>query len=178
MSLNFNNSNTELSILQNTNKYIDITDLNNIYSVITNDISNNINVLTNELTNYTNKQNNYDKLLQLYPYYSKTNNNIIQQNNIINDNTNTNNRKSFYEAQEYDNLILWYVRFFWFYYIVAIMLVLILFLSKNEITLYVKIAMTIGLILYPLIIDYILKPFLILYAFIYNLIPKNVYNTL
>ena len=116
-----------------------------------------------------------ENIIEEYAYYkSKMNERTDKNEKAIA----TNDRKSFYESQEYDNLIIWNSRFKRIYYIFSIILIAILFLSKNEIGFYLKIGISILLLVYPYIIYYILLPLVYIYKFIYGLIPKNVYNTL
>jgi hypothetical protein len=90
----------------------------------------------------------------------------------------TNDRKSFYESQQYENLVSWYLRFIVFYYIISIIFIITLMISNAPLSFTYKIIISIGVILYPYLISHIIKPIIILYHFIYNLIPKNVYNNL
>jgi len=92
--------------------------------------------------------------------------------------TNTTNRKGFYESQQYDNLMIWSFRFYVFYYILAITLILILVFSKNNLTKQVKGGISVVLLSYPYLIQYIINPLTRIYFFIIGFIPKNIYNNL
>ena len=90
-----------------------------------------------------------ENIIEEYAYYkSKMNERTDKNEKAIA----TNDRKSFYESQEYDNLIIWNSRFKRIYYIFSIILIAILFLSKNEIGFYLKIGISILLLVYPYII--------------------------
>lgn len=145
---NFTNTTNQLDKLQKSN------DANFDFSIIDTDLSNNFNLLQSKIDI------------------------IIDINSIVTSSISTNDRKSFYESQQYDYLVTWNTRLWYFYYLVAIILIFILFFSKNTLEFNYKIAASIGLIIYPFTISYILIPVVFLFNFIYGLIPKNVYNSL
>ena len=93
---------------------------------------------------------------------------------------NTLNRKSFYESQEYDNLLIWELRFMVLYYILAIILILILFISKNQFQLTINQRLLVSLLalIYPLIVNYFIAPMVAVYRFFSSFVPKNVYNSI
>jgi hypothetical protein len=152
--------------MNNTNFYNTIYQLNKldelqnekdpdfVFDIIVNDLSNNFNLLQTKIDIITDVNDNVTKSIS------------------------TNDRKSFYESQQYDYLVTWNTRLWYFYYLVAIILIFILFFSKNALEFNYKIAASIGLIIYPFTISYILIPVVFLFNFIYGLIPKNVYNSL
>lgn len=153
-------------------------DISNNLAIIENDMNNNLNLLQSKMNTYKIMVNNYNSLNKLNKEYSEKTV-VIEKNNLrVDKSIATNDRKSYYESQQYEHLILWFMRFRWFYYVFAIMLISILFLSKNELQFNVKIIVSIGLLIYPFVINYVLLPFVYLFRFIYDLIPKNVYNTL
>ena len=148
MNTNFINTINQLNNLQQTD------DANFDFSIIDNDLSNNFNLLQSKIDIITDVNYNVVKSIS------------------------TNDRKSFYESQQYDYLVTWNTRLWYFYYFVSIILIFILFFSKNALEFNYKIAASIGLIIYPFTISYLLIPVVYLFNFIYGLIPKNVYNSL
>ena len=151
MNTNFTNTIDQLDKLENLENKKD-SDFN--FNIIENDILNNFNLLKSKIDI------------------------ITDVNNIVTSSIGTNDRKSFYESQQYDYLVTWNTRLWYFYYFVATILIFILFFSKNTLEFNYKIAGSIGLIIYPFTISYILIPIVFLFNFIYGLIPKNVYNSL
>lgn len=89
-------------------------------------------------------------------------------------------RKGYYESEQYGHLLSWHNRLLIMYYLLAIALTLILFFSPNKFLLstYQLIAITIGLLVYPHVIHYILKPVISIYRIIVSFLPKNVYNSI
>jgi hypothetical protein len=148
MNTNFTNTTNQLDELQKTK------DSNFDFSIIEVDLENNFNLLESKIDIITDVNDNVTKSIS------------------------TNDRKSFYESQQYDYLVTWNTRLWYFYYLVAIILIFILFFSKNVIEFNYKIAASVGLIIYPFTISYLLIPVVYLFNFIYGLIPKNVYNSL
>jgi hypothetical protein len=114
-------------------------------------------------------------LTSKYEYIQSTNNN---NNNTVD--TNTLNRKSFYESQEYENLLIWDLRLSVLYYILAIILIIILFISKNQFQLTINQRLLISLLvlIYPYIVNYIITPIIAVYRFLSSFVPKNVYNSI
>ena len=90
----------------------------------------------------------------------------------------TNDRKTYYETQEYDSLLQWYKIFIYIYYILVIVCILGLFFSPNRFVIGQKIGLSIVLILYPFIIEYIVSFFSQIINKIKSYLPKNVYNNL
>lgn len=90
----------------------------------------------------------------------------------------TNDRKTYYETEAYDRLVLWYRFLWWIYYIVVLMLILALIFSRSELSLIVKIILSIVFIFYPYYINYIVKFIYSQYQSLVSKIPKNVYNNI
>ena len=178
-SLDFTNVNNELQDLYESNSYINESVLSEKYKIIQNNLENNVNLLNVKLDKYSEQLDFYNELNKVYETYSELN----EKNGVVDDinkKSVTNDRKSFYEAQEYDNLILWYSRFWWFYYILAIIasIIVLLSISPDIISFTQKCIIVVCIFLYPYVIRYILMPFIWLYNFIYNFLPKNVYKNL
>jgi hypothetical protein len=151
MNTNFDNTTNQLDKLEKLEKS---ENSNFDFSIIDTDLQNNFNLLQSKIDIITSI--NYD----------------------LSKSISTNDRKSFYQSQQYDYLVTWNTRLWYFYYLVSIILIFILFFSKNTLEFSYKVAASIGLIIYPFTINYILIPIVYLFKFIYGLIPKNVYNSL
>lgn len=115
-------------------------------------------------------------LIDKYEYLTKLKTNL-ETNQI---DTNTLNRKSYYEATELNRLIWWHRFFYFIYYVLAVVLILVLFLSENQfhLSMYAKGGISIVLLIYPSMVEYILGPFFLLYEFISSFWSKNIYNSL
>jgi hypothetical protein len=148
MNTNFTNTTKQLEKLEKSENS------NFDFSIIDTDLQNNFDLLQSKIDIITNI--NYDLAKSI----------------------STNDRKSFYQSQQYDYLVTWNTRLWYFYYLVSVILIFILFFSKNTLEFNYKLAASIGLIIYPFTISYILIPVVYLFNFIYGLIPKNVYNSL
>ena len=109
----------------------------------------------------------------------------------------TNDRKTYYEADALQSLKKWYRLWWYLYYILVIVLVLAFILSPSKIDVLSIVEIngkrmpmvnidniikkTIAIILfifYPYYIDYIVNWIKGVFLFVYNRIPKNVYNNL
>lgn len=109
----------------------------------------------------------------------------------------TNDRKTYYETDALHSLKKWYRLWWYLYYILVIVLVLAFILSPSKIdvlsiaeingilTLLInvdniikKTIVVILLIFYPYYIDYIVNWIKGVFLFVYNRLPKNVYNNL
>ena len=109
----------------------------------------------------------------------------------------TNDRKTYYEADALQSLKRWYRLWWYLYYILVIVLVLAFILSPSKIDVLSIVEIngkrmpmvnidniikkTIAIILfifYPYYIDYIVNWIKGVFLFVYNRIPKNVYNNL
>jgi len=109
----------------------------------------------------------------------------------------TNDRKTYYEADALQSLKQWYRLWWYLYYILVIVLVLAFILSPSKIDVLSIVEIngkrmpmvnidniikkTIAIILfifYPYYIDYIVNWIKGVFLFVYNRIPKNVYNNL
>ena len=131
MNTNFTNTFKQLDNLQKSNKS---NNSNFDFSIIKVDLENNFNLLRSKIDIITDVNDNVTKSIS------------------------TNDRKSFYESQQYDYLVTWNTRLWYFYYLVAIILIFILFLSKNTLEFNYKIAASVGLVIYPFTISYLLIP--------------------
>jgi hypothetical protein len=90
----------------------------------------------------------------------------------------TNDRKTYYENDAQDSLKLWYRLWWYFYYMLVLVFVLSIFLVKSQMTNGKKLILTVLFIFYPYYIDFIVNWTYELFAYIYNNLPKNVYNNL
>jgi lipopolysaccharide export LptBFGC system permease protein LptF len=91
----------------------------------------------------------------------------------------TNNRKTYYSAEALTRLQLWYRIFWYIYYILVIVLILSFLLGTNtNIGKTNKLVITFILLVYPYIIDPIIRWIYYLFEMLYNKLPKNIYNNI
>ena len=123
-------------------------------------------------TDGTFQQSDITLLMSKYNYIQTRMNDTVDKNTL--------NRKSFYESQEYDNLLIWDLRFTVLYYILAIILILILFISKNQfqLTINQRLLVSLLVLIYPYIVNYFITPIIAIYHFFSAFVPKNVYNSI
>jgi hypothetical protein len=176
--LDFTNSQSVLNELTNSTTYVDPLTLAPKHLIISKDISNNVKLLLNELTTYGKQLINHGNLKIIKNDLDDKKNEIELNNYNVENSTTTNDRKSFYEAQEYDNLLVWNLRFKIIYYIMVIMISAILIIYDQSLTYFFKGIIILLLVFYPFIISFILIPFVWIYNTVYNFFPKNVYNSL
>ena len=176
---NFDTSNQWLIKLGGTfNSPIEPPMVVQIFNSISQDITNNTNLLLETLNNYSSNLQTYADTTTLIQ--TLTQNQAASQKDSIAlaKESTTNDRKSFYEAQQIGNLLSWHTKFRWIYFICAIIFIIAIFISENSLSFTYKVVFSVIVILYPFLINYILKPVLFIYHFIYDLIPKNVYNSI
>lgn len=89
-----------------------------------------------------------------------------------------NDRKTYYENQNYDTLIDWYTFFSWIYWLLGIIFIISIFIVKNDLTIKTKIIYIVNIVLYFLLMKYVIIYTLKLLVYLYNLLPKNVYNSM
>jgi hypothetical protein len=89
-----------------------------------------------------------------------------------------NDRKTYYENQNYNILLDWYMFFSWIYWLLGIIFIISIFIVKNDLTVKTKIIYTVNIVLYFLLMKYIIIYILKLLVYLYNLLPKNVYNSM
>ena len=89
-----------------------------------------------------------------------------------------NDRKTYYENQNYNTLTDWYMFFSWIYWLLGIIFIISIFIVKNDLTIKTKIIYTVNIVLYFLLMKYIIIYILKLLFYLYNLLPKNVYNSM
>jgi hypothetical protein len=89
-----------------------------------------------------------------------------------------NDRKTYYENQNYDVLIDWYMFFSWIYWLLGIIFIISIFIVKNDLTIKTKIIYIVNIVLYFLLMKYVIIYTLKLLVYLYNLLPKNVYNSM
>lgn len=175
---NFDTSQKWLTTLNGTSAYIAPSMLLDIFTSISNDLSGNINNLILSLSNYTSlidKRNNLQKLVDTI---TKNSNQITNSNTIYQNSNTTNNRKSYYEGQQYDNLLTIYSSLLWIYYVVGIIIIVVIFVADTTLSISYRIGISVIIMLYPFIVNLIVKPMMYLYNFIYGMMPNNVYNNI
>ena len=104
--------------------------------------------------------------------YGDTEIELTQDDIIMND------RKTYYENQNYNTLLDWYMFFSWIYWLLGITFIISIFIVKNDLTIKTKILYTVNIVLYFLLMKYIIIYLLKLLVYLYNLLPKNVYNSM
>ena len=104
--------------------------------------------------------------------YGETEIELTQDDIIMND------RKTYYETQNYNTLTDWYMFFSWIYWLLGIIFIISIFIVKNDLTIKTKIIYTVNIVLYFLLMKYIIIYILKLLVYLYNLLPKNVYNSM
>jgi hypothetical protein len=127
---------------------------------------------------YENDMINSNNSKELYNKYKKENKYLEKQITDEYGDILTNNRKTYYSNEALDRLKLWY-RFMWYiYYILVIVLTLGFLLVDSNLNKISKILITIIMLVYPYIIDPILRWFYKQFKLLYNKLPKNVYNNI
>jgi len=89
-----------------------------------------------------------------------------------------NDRKTYYETQNYNILTDWYMFFSWIYWLLGVIFIISIFIVKNDLTIKTKIFYTVNILLYFFLMKYIIIYLLKLLVYLYNLLPKNVYNSM
>jgi len=87
----------------------------------------------------------------------------------------TNDRKTYYEDQGIDDLKWWYVVFFRFYVIMILAYIILFFISTSNFSIFSRIFILLGLIIYPFIAPRIFTFFVGLYYRFVSILPKNAY---
>ena len=105
---------------------------------------------------------------------------LIDEINKTKIDSDTQYRKGYYQSEQYENLITWHNRFLFIYYILAIALILILVFSANQflLTTYQTAGIAIGLMIYPLVSHFLFNILKMMYRFIMEFVPKNIYNSI
>jgi hypothetical protein len=85
----------------------------------------------------------------------------------------TNDRKTYYELEDLDTSKWWHRTWFIIYTISALGLFASLFLVKNNLTMFKKIAIIVFLVLYPFLINRIMKWIIKLFQWIASFIPSS-----
>jgi hypothetical protein len=87
----------------------------------------------------------------------------------------TNDRKTYYEDQGIDSLKWWYTLFFRLYAILIFAYILFLFISQSNYSIFIRIFILLGLILYPFAAPRIFNYLVQIYYRIISVLPKNTY---
>jgi hypothetical protein len=105
---------------------------------------------------------------------------LIDEINKTKIDSDTQYRKGYYESEQYESLTSWYIIFLIVYYILAITLILILVFSANQflLTTYQTAGIAIGLMLYPIVSHFLFNILKMIYRFIMEFVPKNIYNSI
>jgi hypothetical protein len=108
------------------------------------------------------------------------NQSLLDEIDKIQIDSNTQYRKGYYESEQYKNLMQWNTWFLFIYYILAIALILILVFSANQflLTTYQTAGISLLLIVYPYISHFFFNLFRMIYKFLMEFVPKNIYNSM
>jgi hypothetical protein len=90
----------------------------------------------------------------------------------------TNDRKTYYETEALNYLKLWYKFMFIVFYIMFAMLVLSFIFSSHSVSLVKSIVVSILFVFYPYYISILTNKIYNIFKFIFDKLPKNVYNNL
>jgi hypothetical protein len=90
----------------------------------------------------------------------------------------TNNRKTFYESMALETVVNWNTFFMYLYFTLLFAFVLGIIFSPHRLPKYQSITICIILFLYPFLVDPLWQMIYNFFGKVYNLYPKNVYNTL
>ena len=112
---------------------------------------------------------------ELYEEYLKKN--IVLEKTIKNSHGDvlTNDRKTYYETEAIDSAKLWHKFLMGCYYILVVAFVISIFVSDSEMSRVKQVVILIALVLYPFIIDAIVKWFLSGYTTLQQDASRNVY---
>ena len=135
--------------------------------------------MNKELENAKSKQDAYDgiyknvaNIYELHDKYKLENVDLELRVSDTKSDALTNDRKAYYEDQGIDNLDYYYSYEKYIYWIVALFVVTLLFMN-NQFGLPKKIIVTLAIITYPFISEYILSYIIGLWNKVYNWLPKN-----
>lgn len=115
---------------------------------------------------------------ELYDVYLKKNQDLDSNIKEHHSDVLTNDRKTFYEMGALEVLVNWNYFFMYMYFAIFFAFVLGIVFSENMIPKYQSISLAIILGLYPFLISPIVSWISSWITYIFNLYPKNVYNSL
>jgi hypothetical protein len=127
---------------------------------------------------YSSSVENTNNTLELYNEYLAKNKNMETK---VKDSTSdilTNDRKTLYETEAHEKLDTWNKVFKWLYGVLVFMVIISLYFTEMDLSLWKKILIGIIVIVYPIIIGYILNTIYQKYKNVKSTLPKNVYNNL
>jgi hypothetical protein len=139
---------------------------------------------TDEITNaktmnsyYSTELENSSNTQELYNVYLVKNREIQKSIKGHHSDVLTNDRKTYYETDALEKLRAWYDLFWYMYYAIVITFVIAI-LFNESIVIPKKIIFIFFAIIYPYVIDYILRKIYGFFHSIWKQLPKNVYNDL
>lgn len=155
------------------------TELTQNANIITQQIANKFSEETNNAktmnayynTDIINSQNT----IELYEEYLKKNAALELAIKNSHGDVLTNDRKTYYETEAIDRSRLWYKFLMISYYILVVAYIISIFVSTSETSRIKQLLITIMLLIYPYIIDAIVKWIYSLYLSLHNNAPSNVY---
>ena len=133
----------------------------------------------NTMQSYYNAElDNSKNTTDLYTIVSKKNEDVRNSIKSEHGDVLTNDRKTYYETEALDNLKLWHKFLYILYYVsVAIFIIVVIFMSSIDSNIKKGVFIFIAII-YPFIVDPVLRK---IYGFLHSMykrLPKNVYNDL
>lgn len=140
----------------------------------------------NEETNNAHIMNSYynteiinsANTIELYNEYLKKNADLEKSIKDLHGDVLTNDRKTYYESEAIDNIKLWHKFFIYVYYILVAAFIITVIMSTGEYSRIKQLIVTILLIAYPFIINYIVKWIYSMYLSLQDNAPSNVYMKL
>ena len=126
---------------------------------------------------YSTELDNSSNTQELYNIYLVKNREIQKSIKGHHSDVLTNDRKTYYETDALEKLMAWYDLFWYMYYAVVIIFVIAIVFNES-IGIPKKIIFILFAIIYPYVINYILRK---IYGFLHSIwkqLPKNVYNDL
>jgi hypothetical protein len=121
---------------------------------------------------------NFENTYELSNNYDTQINELKTNINEISSDAITNDRKSYYENQNNEASLKWYVVYRWIYFFLLIIYILGLILIKTEMSFKSKIGIFVLLLVYPFVINFIVLYLISVGRYISSLLPKNIYKSL
>ena len=153
-------------------------DANKIAKTLSSSFNENLDNAKTLFAYYSSSVENTNNTLELYNEYLEKNKNMEAKVRDSNSDILTNDRKTYYESEAHAKLDTWNNVFKWLYGILAFMVIISLYFTEMDLSLWKKTLIAIIVIVYPFIIGYILNTIYQKYKKVKSNLPKNVYNDL
>jgi hypothetical protein len=150
----------------------------NITSEVQSNFYENIKKAIDLLNNLETATKNFENTYELSNNYEAQITELKIDINDISSDAITNDRKSFYENQNNEASLKWYVLYRWIYFFLLIIYILGLLLIKTELSFKTKIIIFVLLLSYPFVINFIVFYLISIGRYISSLLPKNIYKSL